>query len=145
MIRRAKPEDLAAMTRVRTSVRENHLSVEGIAALGITPETTMAGMRAGHYGSWLAEEADETIAFAMADRRVGSIFALFVLPDREGRGHGTALLARCEEFLARCGLPEAWLTTGRDTNAAAFYARHGWIANGTDPNDALSVIFRKRL
>ena len=55
MIREAQPEDLPAMTHVRTSVRENHLSVEGMAALGITPETTTAGMIAGHYGSWVAE------------------------------------------------------------------------------------------
>ena len=81
----------------------------------------------------------------MVDRRDGSIFALFVLPEFEGRGYGTALLVACENDLAARGIADAWLSTGSGTKAAAFYARHGWTPTGADPKDALSVIFRKRL
>src|SRR5437773_9771324 len=46
MIRKARPEDLPAITQVRISVTENHLSVEQMAERGITPESVIAEMAA---------------------------------------------------------------------------------------------------
>ena len=145
MIRAALPGDLPAMTHVRVSVRENHLSIEGMAALGITEEKTAAAMRAGHYGSFVAEEDGAIVAFSMADRRDGSIFALFVLPGHEGKGHGKALLDACETDLKMQGFAEAKLSTGRGTRAADFYARRGWTNCGADAHDSSSIAFRKQL
>jgi hypothetical protein len=44
-IRDAAEEDIAAIFEVRTSVRENHLSVEQMAEMGITNETIRQVLR----------------------------------------------------------------------------------------------------
>jgi GNAT superfamily N-acetyltransferase len=145
MIREGLPQDMEAITHVRTSVLENHLSIEGMAAIGITREGIIADMKAGHYGCWVAEEHGTIVAFSMADRRDGSIFALFTLPGKEGRGYGTQLLAEAERWLSAQGIADAWLSTGRGTVAEKFYARHGWIATDATTKDPEDVVFRKRL
>ncbi len=141
MIRAGLPSDMPAITHVRTSVRENHLSVEQMAARGI-----IADMEAGHLGTWVAEAEGRIATFSMADRRDGSIFALFVLPEHEGRGFGTALLAACENWFRQQGLREANLSTGRDTKAHAFYLHRGWLeSDGGAKADPQDIYFRKRL
>lgn len=145
MIREGLPEDMAAITHVRTSVIENHLSIEGMAAIGITREGVIADMKAGHYGCWVAEEHGTIVAFSMADRRDGSIFALFTLPGKEGRGYETQLLAEAERWLAEKGIADAWLSTGRGTVAEKFYAHRGWVVTDATTKDPEDVVFRKRL
>ena len=130
MIREGRASDLPAITHVRTSVRENCLSVEQMAALGIVPEKTIAEMQAGDLGCWVAEEHGEIVAFAMADRRDGNIFALFVLSEHESKGFGTMLLIHCEEWLKAQGITQAMLSTGRNTRAYGFYLSRGWQLTG---------------
>lgn len=145
MIRRAKPEDLPAVTRVRISVTENHLSVEQMAERGITPESVIADIEAGYLGAWVAEEKGEVVAFSMADRRAGSVFALFTRPGCEGRGHGSALLAEAEVWLASLGHREFWLSTARGTRAEKFYAGKGWAPTDETAETPDDIIFRKRI
>lgn len=103
MIRPGQVGDLPAITRIRTAVTENHLSVEGMAERGITQESIAAEMREGHLACWVALEAGDIAGFSMADRRDGSIFALFMAAAHEGKGHGAALLAACEDWLRQHG------------------------------------------
>ena len=130
MIRAGSPSDIDQIVQVRTAVRENHLSVEQMAQIGITPRMITAGMERGDLGCWVAEKQGRIIAFAMADRRDASIFALFVLPGHEGKGLGTALLTECEGWLKAQGITEATLSTGRGTRAYQFYCRRGWQPTG---------------
>lgn len=131
------------MTAIRISVSENHMSVAQMAERGITAEGTLAEMTAGDLGAWVAEEMGEIVAFAMADRRDASLFALFTKPGLEGKGHGSALLVEAEAWLAGLGHREAWLTTATGSRAAKFYALKGWRATAEgDPGDTL---FRKSL
>ena len=78
----------------------------------------------------LAEDAGQEIGFSMADRRDSQIFALFVLPEHEGKGVGTSLLTRATDWLEYQGKREAWLTTGLGTRADRFYVARGWTAAG---------------
>lgn len=130
MIRDGRPADIDAIVHVRTHVIENHLSAEQLAEIGITPQSVLADMAAGHLGCWVGEADGAVVAFAMADRRDANIFALFVLPEHEGKGLGAALLVQCESWLKRHGHTIARLDTGRDTKAYAFYLRRGWRATG---------------
>ena len=61
----------------------------------------------------------------------------------EGKGHGSALLAACEDWLKREGHAEARLTTGHGTRALGFYRRRGWRETGEAaehfPEDAVLV------
>jgi len=133
MIRPGRAEDLPAITRIRTAVRENHLSVEQMAELGITHQSIAADMNDGHLACWVAVAGGAIAGFSMADRRDASIFALFMDAAHEGKGHGSALLAACEDWLKRQGHAEARLTTERRSRAFAFYLRHGW--RETEPVD----------
>ena len=127
----AADADLPTITHVRTSVVENHLSVEQLAQRGITEASVAASFRADSRG-WVAEHDGEVVAFSIADRKSHSIFALFVLPGFDGRGIGGTLLGLAEEWLWESGSERIWLETGNDTRAATFYARKGWVAAGVD-------------
>lgn len=128
-LREAVAGDLPAISRVRTSVRENHLSAEQLRERGITNESVAASFLADSKG-WVAVHGEETVAFAIADRAARSIFALFVLPDYAGRGLGSRLLDLALRWLQENGVSRVWLTTGPDTKAAGFYKRRGWVAVG---------------
>lgn len=136
VIRTATRADLKRIGEIRMAVRENRLS---------HPERIAADV------AWLIDddgflvfEVDGRIqGFASADRRNGSIFALFVDPDFEGRGLGQALLAAACARLAACGHAMASLTTGHGTRAERFYRRGGWTATGL--TDDGQVIFEKRI
>lgn len=130
MIRTGQPPDMPDIVRIRTSVRENHLSVEQMAAAGITPQSILADVASGALGFWVAEDGGRIAGFAMADRRDGSVFALFMDEACEGRGYGSALLARCEAWLKHHGIAEASLTTEPGTKAHAFYVKRGWQLTG---------------
>jgi GNAT superfamily N-acetyltransferase len=129
--REATAADLPGITRVRTSVRENLLTVEQLRARGITEASVAASFLADSKG-WVAERGGEIIAFAIADRATHSIFALFVLPGWEGQGMGSRLLDLALGWLARNGVRAVRLTTGPDTGAAGFYERRGWVATGRE-------------
>ncbi len=126
MIRLARQSDMARITAVRTSVHENHLSVAQMAERGITEEGIWADIAAGDLGAWVAEANEIVVAFAMADRRTGRIFALFTEPGFEGRGFGTGLLELCERWLAAQGWLQAHLDTASGSRAALFYEMRGW-------------------
>lgn len=124
-LRRAAARDADALFHIRTRVRENALTLAELAELGLTPETVRA-MLHGEPDCWVAEADGEAIGFSMADMRDGCLFALFVLPGREGRGVGAGLLSLAEEALFSRHA-EIWLETARNCRAAAFYLRRGWI------------------
>jgi GNAT superfamily N-acetyltransferase len=129
IIREATAADMDGISRVRTSVRENLLTVAQLAERGITNASVAASLLT-HRRGWVAQRGGEIVAFSMADRRDGSLFALFVLPEYEGRGLGSRLLDLAVQWLWDNGAEVAWLTTSPDSRAARFYARRNWIEAG---------------
>ncbi|XAH23773.1 GNAT family N-acetyltransferase [Xylophilus sp. GW821-FHT01B05] len=95
-IRIATPADITAVFDVRTSVRENHMSMAELAAIGVTPDT-LAAMLSGDGRGWVAQEQGEVMAFAMADAADATVFAMFVRSSSEGRGLGRQLMAQAEQ------------------------------------------------
>ena len=130
--REATASDVPGISRVRTSVRENLLTVEQLRERGITNESVAASFLTTSKG-WVAERDGEIVAFTIADGATRSLFALFVLPEYERRGLGSRLLSLSLDWLRSNGAREVWLTTGPETDAAGFYERRGWIATGTEP------------
>lgn len=130
MIREGVAADLPAITDVRTAVRENHLSVEQMADLGITPQSVAARMASGDLGCWVVEEEGCIVGFSMADRIEGEVFALFVHPLHERKGYGSALLDACEVWLRQQGHEFARLNTDAGTRAFSFYERKCWRPDG---------------
>jgi len=131
ILRRAIAADIPEMFRVRTSVRENHMSIDEMAAVGITADSIEA-MLAGSVRGWVMQEGDRLAAFALADGADGCVFALFVDRGHEGKGIGRRLMNEVETWLFSLGLKEIWLETDADLRVRAnrFYRRLGWQEAG---------------
>ncbi len=124
-IRPAVPTDIPALKQVRLSVRENILNPARVSDADID-------WFVRHGPVWVWEEGAEVVGFSAGDPRDGSLWALFVDPAWEGRGIGTALLARACASLSAAGHLTATLDTEPGTRAAAFYRHHGWVEGGLD-------------
>jgi GNAT superfamily N-acetyltransferase len=144
VIREATAADMPGISRVRTSVVENLLTIQQLEERGITNASVAASFLADSKG-WVAEEAGEVVAFSIADRAARSVFALFVLPSQEGRGLGSCLLDMAVRWLRDNGAQEIWLTTGPGTRALGFYERRGWTRTGNaEHGDIRLVLTRTR-
>jgi GNAT superfamily N-acetyltransferase len=122
-----KTEDVPALFEVRTSVRENAYTREGLYREGITEESVPAMLASTHRG-WLCDCDSQIIGFAMVIGATGEFWVIAVLPGYEGRGIGSKLLQLAEDWLWSIGWQEIWLWTSLDTalRAYPFYKRHGW-------------------
>jgi GNAT superfamily N-acetyltransferase len=132
-IRTAVLDDIAAMQRVRGSVRENRLS---------NPATVQARhyeqmLRSGR--GWVCELDGTIVGFAIADLLTASVWALFVDPACERRGIGRQLHAAMVAWLFASGIPRITLTTEPGTRAERFYRAAGWTVVGEAPNGELCL------
>ncbi len=78
----------------------------------------------------VAVEGDWIAGFSAAEPDDGTIWALFVDPDAEGRGTGQALLNAALSDLRAAGHAFARLSTDPGTRAERFYTRAGWTPTG---------------
>ena len=85
MLRQAEARDISALQRVRASVRENRL-----VSTVITDEDVRRAIEETGRG-WVVEADGEVVAFAIGNATDGNVWALFVHPDHERRGHGRRL------------------------------------------------------
>lgn len=122
-VRPATPADVAGIFEVRTSVHQNHLSVAELAGMGITPDAV--GAMLADPCAWVAVEGDRILGFSMIDAEEACLFAVFIRPEAEGRGLGSALMAPAEAALF-AQHPTIWLETAKESRAAGFYLRRGW-------------------
>ena len=127
------------MHRVRLAVRENRLSDPA----RITEADYLAAL-AELGRTWVVEEEGEIVAFATAYRS-GSIWALFVHPDHEGRGYGHALHSTVVSWLWSLGHSRLWLTTSPGTRAERFYVSRGWQPCGQTESGELRLELSKTL
>ena len=125
LIRRATGADRARISEIRFSVKENILRDPA----RVTPD--MVTWFIDNPGIWLWEEDGKVLGFSAADTRDGTIFALFIDPEHEGRGIGRALFAKALDSLREAGHRTGSLTTQPGSRADRFYQRAGWKAVGT--------------
>lgn len=142
-IRIATEADIPAIFDVRTSVRENHLSLEQLAALDITP-ASVAEMLRSTMRAWVGEVDGEVVAFSMADAAQATVFAMFVRPGFEGRGLGRQLMGEAEAWLFASGCREIWLLTDRnpEVRANGFYQHLGWMSAGVQEDGQIRYVKR---
>lgn len=134
VIREATVGDIDAMFDIRTSVHENPATRQGLAAMGIDEGSVAAAITTDGRG-WIAEDDGVVVGFSIADGRDGSIFAMFVRPEFEGRGHGSRLLVATVEWLFSRGFKRLTLATGPNTRAHRLYLKRDWRETGdADPN-----------
>jgi GNAT superfamily N-acetyltransferase len=137
VLRQAVRADIPSMSVVRHAVRENPLRPGVIDDEDVRREIEETGR------GWVVEADGRIVAFAIGNVETASIWALFVAPDAEHRGHGRRLHAVMVEWLWSCGLDRLWLTTGRDTRARLLYERLGWMVVGdADHNQVRMELYR---
>jgi GNAT superfamily N-acetyltransferase len=142
-IRAAIAEDIETLFSIRTSVRENYQSRAELAQIGVTPES-VATLLKTVCRAWLAEVDRQPVGFSMANAAEKTVFALFILPEYEGRGIGKQLLTVAEDWLWSMGCIEIWLLTGADLSLRAhgFYQHLGWQAVGETSDGHIRYIKR---
>lgn len=126
-LRTATRADIPAIWRVRLGVRENRLSSRTISDEDVRRAIEDTGR------GWVVTGGgpdDPVVGFAIGQAGTGQLWALFVLPQAEGRGNGARLHAATVGWLWSLGRLRLWLTTDPGTRAARFYERQGWRLAG---------------
>ncbi|MBC7941391.1 MAG: GNAT family N-acetyltransferase [Chitinophagaceae bacterium] len=136
-VRPAQRADIPAMHRVRLAVRENRLTSGAIGEADYVSaiETTGRG--------WVALDGGEVVGFAVGNRLDGNIWALFVDPLHEGRGHGRRLHDAMVAWLFAQSLPRLWLSTDPGTRAQTFYQAAGWTPTGVRADGEAAYVLQR--
>jgi GNAT superfamily N-acetyltransferase len=87
---------------------------------------------------WVAEDQSRVLGFAIG-LLTGNVWALFVRPEEEGRGIGSALHAEMLKWFSRQPLERLWLSTGINTRARGFYEARGWKYAGPYGSDEVRL------
>jgi GNAT superfamily N-acetyltransferase len=125
-IRPATEADLPHISEVRHGTAENRLTDPS----RVTDAEVAWYLREAIF--LVSEDKGGLQGFVCANHQTGHVWALFVIDGAQGRGHGTALLNEVIARFRKAGHRQAFLTTGKDTRAAAFYRAKGWRLTGID-------------
>lgn len=145
-IREAEPKDAEGIARVHVRswqvAYRGQLSDRFLDALSVEDrleQHRMALETPGVHRTWVAEEDGRVVGFAVtgpsqdadADERTGELYALYLEPDRYGRGIGKLLCDQALADLRERGFRTATLWV-LETNERArrFYERQGWSPDG---------------
>jgi GNAT superfamily N-acetyltransferase len=134
LLREATRDDVLSMHRVRLSVTENRLT-----SVPLHPADYVAAIEQTGRG-WVIDCQGEIVAFAVGDATSGSVWALFVHPDHERRGHGRRLHDTMIEWLFAGRLDCVRLTTEPGTRAERFYRAAGWQSDGLTERGELMMV-----
>ena len=129
ILRQTVAADIPGIWTVRYAVQENTLAPGRLSDEDARREIEDTGR------GWVIEVDGQIEAFAIGNGQSGNVWALFVRPQAQGRGYGTALHAKMIAWFRTQRLDRLWLSTGTDTKARQFYEKHGWTcvgAYGTD-------------
>lgn len=130
--RATQVDDIEDMFWVRARTRQNAVSKEYLATLGITPASSAADMASGRVKGWGCFHNSSLVGFCNGNSATGEVLVLAVLAKYEGNGIGTRLLSHVVEWLRSTGLQRPWLAASPDPRIRAhgFYRAIGWQAIG---------------
>jgi GNAT superfamily N-acetyltransferase len=103
--------------------------------------------RASDVSVWVADEGGSVIGFVAAgpqnpleDRDVAEVYAIYLLPERMGRGLGRALLARAiDELRPGFGAVMLWVLKTNE-RARRFYEATGWRTDGATKTETVGEV-----
>jgi GNAT superfamily N-acetyltransferase len=138
-IRSANSSDVSTLFEVRCSVTENHMSVEALARIGITPESVTTMIVGDDSVVPIIEDDGRLVAFAIGQLSTGYVLAVFVRDGCERRGHGRRVLEHVEAGFRARGVTSAWLATSAEPTLRAhgFYRALGWTCVGAQADGQL--------
>ncbi|MEZ4967237.1 MAG: GNAT family N-acetyltransferase [Saprospiraceae bacterium] len=126
IIREATIADIKQIQFVRNAVKENTLSDPAL----VTDDDCAEFITERGKG-WVCEIDGRVVGFAIADLKERNIWALFILPEFEGRGIGRGLHDTMLDWFFSQTQSNLWLGTAPNTRAEAFYRKSGWTEIGT--------------
>jgi ribosomal protein S18 acetylase RimI-like enzyme len=136
IIREIEINDVDALFELRSKTRQNSMTKEELAALGITPVSIAGGLQDNLKG-WLCEDEGTLAGFTMGDAATGEMMVIAILPEYENRGIGSQLMQKIETWLFSHGHKELWLSEYPDPALRAyhFYRHLGWKPTGIIKNE----------
>jgi GNAT superfamily N-acetyltransferase len=131
--RRATTDDIHACLILRGRTRQNAISVERLAAMGITEDSWSADVRSDSLPGYVCCDKDSIVGYCFGDKASGEVVVLALLPEYEGRGIGRRLLGLVVDHLAGVGHERLFLGCAADpaTRSHGFYRHLGWVCTGT--------------
>ena len=131
-IRPALPADAHECVRLRGMTRENAVSPERLASIGITAHSWARDIESGKLPGWVCTNQDEMVGYCFGDNTTGEVIVLALLPAHEGQGLGRRLLAMVTEHLRSLGHSTLFLGCATDTKVRShgFYRHLGWQSTG---------------
>jgi ribosomal protein S18 acetylase RimI-like enzyme len=135
--RPAELADIPALMEIREAVRENRLVTLRLLTEDYVQALTVDGR------AWVCEAEGRVVGFVCGRPAKKDVWALFVRPDYEGQGIGTALMTLIETFMFEQGLEAMTLSTAPGTRAERLYQRRGWEDQGaSSPSERTYRLFR---
>ena len=131
-LRRAIPADTQDCVRLRGMTRENAVSAQQLASIGITAHSWAQDVQSGKLYGVVCEAEDEMVGYCFGDTGSGEVVVLALLPAFEGQGLGRRLLALITEHLSELGHGTLFLGCAADPNVRShgFYRHLGWQSTG---------------
>lgn len=128
--RQAKTEDIKQIQIVRNSVKENMLSNPAL----ITDEMVEDFITKRGIG-FVCKIENKIVGFSIVDFVENNVWALFILPEVEGKGIGKKLhQLMLDEYFSKT--PKTiWLSTEPNSRAEKFYQKQGWKNIGFHGNE----------
>jgi GNAT superfamily N-acetyltransferase len=136
-VRPAIRADLPRIYKVRHGTEENRLTDPAL----VTEAEVVWYMDKAIF--LVSEDQSGVQGFVCANDQTGYVWALFVIEESQGRGHGSGLLDAAMSRLRERGHRQAFLTTGAGTRAAEFYRSRGWQPMGANLGE--EMVFRRWL
>jgi len=124
--REALPEDIPQIQIVRNAVKENTLSNPDL----VTNADCLEYLTQRGKG-WVCIDRDIVVGFSIVDLKDHNVWALFLLPEYEGRGIGQQLQELLLHWYFNTTITTLWLGTSPGTRAETFYRKSGWQEVGT--------------
>ncbi len=128
----ANADDTAAFIALRGKTRQNAVSKERLAEVGITAESWAKMMHSGSLSGQVCHHDGKLVGYCFGERDTGEIIVLALLPEFEGLGIGKSMLEHIMAQLRAHGHARLFLGCSSDpaSRSYGFYRHLGWTATG---------------
>ena len=128
--RQAIPEDIPQIQIVRNSVKENQLSNPNL-----IPDELVEEFITKRGKGFVCEIDKKIVGFSIVDFVENNVWALFLLPEFEGKGIGKKIhQLMLDEYFSKTK-ETIWLSTEANSRAETFYKKQGWKNAGFHGNE----------
>ena len=128
--RQATTEDIPQIQIVRNSVKENQLSNPNL-----IPDNLVEEFITKRGKGFVCEIDDIIVGFSIVDFVENNVWALFLLPEFEGKGIGKKIhQLMLDEYFSKTK-ETIWLSTEANSRAETFYKKQGWKNAGFHGNE----------